>query len=32
MRFLSKKWAQMVENYGQGETFVNGDWKISICI
>ena len=26
-----KKWAQMVENYGQGETFVKGDWKISIC-
>ena len=25
-----KKWAQMVENYGQGETFVKGDWKISI--
>ena len=22
----------MVENYGQGETFVKGDWKISICL
>ena len=27
-----KKWTQMVENYGQGETFVKGDWKISICL
>ena len=29
---FAKKWAQMVENYGQGETFVKGDWKISICL
>ena len=32
MGFLWKKWAQMVDSYGQGETFVKGDWKISICL
>ena len=27
-----KKWAQMVENCGQGETFVKGSWKFSNMI